>query len=186
MPELNAIGIAVSDMAASIRFYRLLGLDVPETPDEDHVDAFLPNGVRFMLDSEDVMRSFREDWMRQTGNQISFALECGSPAEVDEVYARVTAGGLPGREGAVGRLLGPALRAAARPGRGRGQPLRAARDRLASSTSVRSYSGAKRPSGERQVVLGARDHDELDVVCRAPPARPGRSTRRAGHESSSP
>ena len=93
MPELNAIGIAVSDMAASIRFYRLLGLDVPGTPDEDHVDAFLPNGVRFMLDSEDVMRSFREDWVRRTGNQLSFALECGSPAEVDEVYARVTAAG---------------------------------------------------------------------------------------------
>ena len=58
MPELNAIGIAVSDMAKSIRFYRLLGLDVPETPDEGHVDAFLPNGVRFMLDTEEVMRSF--------------------------------------------------------------------------------------------------------------------------------
>ena len=93
MPELNAIGIAVSDMAASIRFYRLLGLDVPETPDEDHVDAFLPNGVRFMLDSEDVLRSFREDWVRRTGNQLSFALECRSPAEVDEVHARVTAAG---------------------------------------------------------------------------------------------
>jgi uncharacterized glyoxalase superfamily protein PhnB len=98
MPELNAIGIAVSDMGTSIRFYRLLGLDVPETPDEDHVDAFLPNGVRFMLDSEDVMRSFREDWTRTTGNQIGVALECGSPAEVDEVYARVTAAGFHGEK----------------------------------------------------------------------------------------
>jgi catechol 2,3-dioxygenase-like lactoylglutathione lyase family enzyme len=98
MPELNAIGIAVSDMAASIRFYRLLGLDVPETPDEGHVDTFLPNGVRFMLDSEDVMRSFREDWRRQTGNQLGLALECASPAEVDEVYARVTGGGFHGEK----------------------------------------------------------------------------------------
>jgi len=98
VPELNAIGIAVSDMAASIRFYRLLGLDVPETPDEGHVDTFLPNGVRFMLDSEDVMRSFREDWKRQTGNQIGVALECGSPAEVDEVYARVTGAGFHGEK----------------------------------------------------------------------------------------
>ena len=98
MPELNAIGIAVSDMATSIRFYRLLGLDVPETPDEDHVDAFLPNGVRFMLDSEDVMRSFRDDWTRETGNQIGVALECGSPAEVDEVYARVTGAGFHGEK----------------------------------------------------------------------------------------
>jgi catechol 2,3-dioxygenase-like lactoylglutathione lyase family enzyme len=98
MPELNAIGIVVSEMAASIRFYRLLGLDVPETPDEDHVDVFLPNGVRFMLDSEEVMRSFRADWSRQTGNQLALALECGSPAEVDEVYARVTAEGFRGEK----------------------------------------------------------------------------------------
>jgi catechol 2,3-dioxygenase-like lactoylglutathione lyase family enzyme len=96
--NLNAIGIAVSDMAASIRFYRLLGLDVPETPDEGHVDAFLPNGVRFMLDSEDVLRSFREDWTRQTGNQVGIALECGSPAEVDETYARVTEAGFHGEK----------------------------------------------------------------------------------------
>jgi uncharacterized glyoxalase superfamily protein PhnB len=96
VPELNAIGIAVSDMASSIRFYRLVGLDVPETPDEGHVDAFLPNGVRFMLDSEEVMRSFREDWTRQTGNQLGLALECASPAEVDETYARVTEAGFRG------------------------------------------------------------------------------------------
>ena len=93
MPQLNAIGIAVSNMAESIRFYRALGLDVPETPDEGHVDAFLPNGVRFMLDSEDVMRSFMPEWTRENGNQISIAFECVSPAQVDEVHARVVAAG---------------------------------------------------------------------------------------------
>jgi catechol 2,3-dioxygenase-like lactoylglutathione lyase family enzyme len=94
--QLNAIGIAVSDMAASIRFYRLLGFDVPETPDEGHVDTFLPNGVRFMLDSEEVILSFMPDWSRVTGNQISFALECATRAEVDEIYGRVTSGGFEG------------------------------------------------------------------------------------------
>ena len=98
MPELNAIGIAVSDMAASIRFYRLLGLDVPETPDEGHVDAFLPNGVRFMLDSEETMRSFMDGWSRETGNQIGIAFECTSAAEVDEIYARVTGAGFHGEK----------------------------------------------------------------------------------------
>jgi catechol 2,3-dioxygenase-like lactoylglutathione lyase family enzyme len=93
VPQLNAIGIVVSDMAASIRFYRQLGLDVPETPDEGHVDTFLPNGVRFMLDSEETVRSFRPEWTRETGNQLSLAFECSSPAEVDETYARVTAAG---------------------------------------------------------------------------------------------
>ena len=98
MPQLNAIGIVVSDMAESIRFYRLLGLDVPETPDEGHVDTFLPNGVRFMLDSEETILSFRSDWKRQEGNQLALAFECESPAEVDEVYARVTAGGFRGEK----------------------------------------------------------------------------------------
>ena len=98
MPQLNAIGIAVSDMARSIAFYRLVGLDVPETPHEGHVDAFLPNGVRFMLDSEEVIRSFLPDWQRNDGNQISLAFECSSPAEVDEIYARVVAAGFEGEK----------------------------------------------------------------------------------------
>lgn len=85
-------------MGRSIRFYRLLGLDVPETPDEGHVDTFLPNGVRFMLDTEDVVRSFRPEWTRQTGNQHGLAFECDSAAEVDEVYARVTAAGFHGEK----------------------------------------------------------------------------------------
>jgi catechol 2,3-dioxygenase-like lactoylglutathione lyase family enzyme len=98
VPNLNAIGIVASDMATSIRFYRLLGLDVPETPGEGHVDTFLPNGVRFMLDTEEVVRSFNDDWSRETGNQIGIAFECSSPAEVDDVYSRVIEAGFEGEK----------------------------------------------------------------------------------------
>jgi uncharacterized glyoxalase superfamily protein PhnB len=98
MPNLNALGIVVRDMAESIRFYRLLGVDVPETPDEGHVQADLPNGVRFMLDSEEVIRSFNSDWSRETGNQIALAFECASPTAVDETYARATGAGFDGEK----------------------------------------------------------------------------------------
>ncbi|HET7759906.1 MAG TPA: VOC family protein [Gaiellaceae bacterium] len=98
MPELNAIGIVVSDMATSIRFYRLLGLDMPDTPDEGHVEAPQPNGTRLMLDGEDVLKSFLPEWSRETGNQVSLAFECGSPADVDAVYERVTGGGFEGEK----------------------------------------------------------------------------------------
>ncbi len=98
MPQLNAIGIVTSDMARSIRFYRLLGLDVPETPEEGHVDTFLPNGVRFMLDSEHTVRSFRPDWARETGNQLGLAFECESASEVDDVYARMVEAGFDGEK----------------------------------------------------------------------------------------
>jgi len=53
----------------------------------------MPNGLRLMLDTEDVIRSFRPDWTRATGNQVAIAFACGSPAEVDELYARVVEGG---------------------------------------------------------------------------------------------
>jgi uncharacterized glyoxalase superfamily protein PhnB len=90
--DLNAIGIVASDTARSIAFYRLLGVDFPEDG-EGHIEATLSNGVRFMLDAEEVVLSFRPDWTRETGNQLALAFECGSPDEVDETYARVQAAG---------------------------------------------------------------------------------------------
>ena len=45
MAGLNAIGIAVSDMQASIRFYRLLGLDVPDDPGDGHVTFLCPRAA---------------------------------------------------------------------------------------------------------------------------------------------
>jgi catechol 2,3-dioxygenase-like lactoylglutathione lyase family enzyme len=98
MAQLHAAGIVVSDMERSIRFYRLLGLDVPETPGEGHVDTFLPNGLRFMLDTEETVKSFRPDWARSTGNQLSLAFECDAAAEVDELYALVVEAGFHGEK----------------------------------------------------------------------------------------
>lgn len=97
MPELNAIGIVSSNLRASIAFYRLLGVDFPEDG-EGHIEATLPSGLRFMLDAEEVVKSFRPDWARATGNQLALAFECASPAEVDETYEQVTAAGFVGEK----------------------------------------------------------------------------------------
>jgi uncharacterized glyoxalase superfamily protein PhnB len=93
VPELNAIGIVASDMARSIAFYRLLGLEFPGDSDGGHIEAELPNGLRLMLDSEETIKSFRPDWTREAGNQLALAFECATPAEVDELYARVAEAG---------------------------------------------------------------------------------------------
>ena len=98
MPALNAIGIVASSMAESIRFYRALGLDLPETPGEGHIEAALPNGVRLMLDSEETILSFNSEWTRETGNQLSLAFECESPEQVDELYGAVTGAGFHGEK----------------------------------------------------------------------------------------
>jgi catechol 2,3-dioxygenase-like lactoylglutathione lyase family enzyme len=96
VPQLNAIGIVSRDLARSRAFYGLLGVEVAEG--DDHVEATMPNGLRLMFDTEDVVRSFRPEWTRETGNQLGLAFECGSPAEVDEAYARVVAAGFHGEK----------------------------------------------------------------------------------------
>jgi uncharacterized glyoxalase superfamily protein PhnB len=96
--DLNAIGIAVADLGRSMQFYRLLGLDFSEDLAEGHVEVTMANGTRLMFDTEDVILSFLPDWTRTNGNQVSLAFECGSPAEVDEVYARVVAAGFEGEK----------------------------------------------------------------------------------------
>jgi uncharacterized glyoxalase superfamily protein PhnB len=46
-----------------------------------------------MLDAEDVIRSFDPDWRRPDGSSIGLAFACDSAADVDAVYAELTAAG---------------------------------------------------------------------------------------------
>jgi uncharacterized glyoxalase superfamily protein PhnB len=96
VPQLDAIGIVSSDLARTRAFYRLLGIEFGEG--DDHVEATMPNGLRLMTDTEDVIRSFKPDWTRATGNQVALAFDCASPAEVDELYAAVVAAGFEGEK----------------------------------------------------------------------------------------
>jgi catechol 2,3-dioxygenase-like lactoylglutathione lyase family enzyme len=93
VPDLNAIGIVASDLERSLAFYRLLGLAFPDETDGGHVEAALPSGLRLMLDTEETITSFNPEWTRATGNQLALAFECASPAEVDDLYARIAAAG---------------------------------------------------------------------------------------------
>ena len=96
MPELNAIGIVSKDLGASVRFYRLLGVALPE-PDGDHVEATLPSGVRLMLDDLKLIKQLDPEWTEPTGRRIGLAFACASPAEVDAAYAKVVGAGHPSK-----------------------------------------------------------------------------------------
>jgi catechol 2,3-dioxygenase-like lactoylglutathione lyase family enzyme len=94
-PRFDFIGMVVADMAATLAFYRRLGLDVPDGAEtQPHVEVALPNGMRLAWDTVETIRSFEPDWVLPTGpNRISIAFGCDNPAEVDKVYAElVTAG----------------------------------------------------------------------------------------------
>lgn len=95
------IGLVVSDMAASLAFYRRLGLDIPADADgQPHVEVTLPGGLRIGWDTEETVRSFDPSWTRPTGDgggeRMGLAFLCDSPAEVDALYAVLTGAGYPG------------------------------------------------------------------------------------------
>lgn len=94
-PCLDAVSIVVSDMARSLAFYRLLGLDVPASADsEGHVEHVLPGGLRVLWDTEDVIRSFDPSWTEPTSaGRMELAFLLDSPQEVDDVSQRLLAAG---------------------------------------------------------------------------------------------
>ncbi len=94
-PRFEAVGIVVGDMARSLAFYRKLGLEFPEGAEaEDHVEAQLPGGLRYMLDTESVIKMFDPEWQRPSGGHaVGGAFKCDSPEEVDRVYAELLEAG---------------------------------------------------------------------------------------------
>ncbi|MEU9353133.1 VOC family protein [Streptomyces griseoloalbus] len=93
--RFDAIGLVVSDMAASVAFYRRLGFAFPEGAEAlGHVEAGLPGGLRLLLDTEEVVRSFHPQWAPpKGGSRASLALRCDSSAEVDTLFAEMTGAG---------------------------------------------------------------------------------------------
>src|SRR5215210_7798007 len=97
MATLAAIGIVSRDIPESCRFYRTVGMDVPEPPDgEDHVEAELRNGLRLMFDTEELIRKLDPDWKRAEGHAITLAFLCKDAADVDATFGRLTEAGFTG------------------------------------------------------------------------------------------
>ena len=93
MPSLDAFGLVVEDMAATLDFYRLAGLDVPAAPDEGHVELELVGGVRLLIDTIDVVRSFSKWTPPSGGHRMGLAIRCADSDEVDTIHARLTGAG---------------------------------------------------------------------------------------------
>ena len=94
-PTMNAIDIVVSDLDATIGFYRRLGLEFKiDASMPEHAQCDLPNGLHLMLDTEGLRGPTIPGWSRPTGGPGTFfAFEFDSPADVDGMYAELTGAG---------------------------------------------------------------------------------------------
>lgn len=93
-PRFDAVGVVASDVAASIAFYRRVGVPFPDdVPIESHVECALGTGMRMMIDSAESIVGMFPDYVGEVGNRVAFAAQLGSAAEVDALYAELDADG---------------------------------------------------------------------------------------------
>jgi uncharacterized glyoxalase superfamily protein PhnB len=94
MATLDAFGVICKDMAESVKFYSLLGLDIGEgAADEQHVDIELGGGMRLMLDSVELIQSISSWEPPSGGHRMSLAFRCHDAADVDRTHASMMAAG---------------------------------------------------------------------------------------------
>ena len=93
---LDVVGLVVTDMAATLAFYRRLGLDMPAEADSaPHAEIALAGGLRLTFDTVDVMTSFDPEFTLTPGG-ASLAFLADSPKTVDEMYRELIAAGYDG------------------------------------------------------------------------------------------
>jgi catechol 2,3-dioxygenase-like lactoylglutathione lyase family enzyme len=100
-PDLHMLNVIVRDMAATLEFYRRLGVEGTGEVDPTGVHAQLrmPGGLSLELDTADSVRVWHAGWRADPGSVgvvVGFALP--SREAVDERYAALTAAGYAGRQ----------------------------------------------------------------------------------------
>jgi len=97
--QLSMLGVLVRDMPKALKFYRLLGLDIPPTEDEKpFVIHRMGTGVSIFFDTVFAKR-YDADHRLPTGGGYGslFEFYLGDDAAVDAKYAELTAAGYHGR-----------------------------------------------------------------------------------------
>ncbi|WP_312111070.1 VOC family protein [Brevibacillus reuszeri] len=96
--KLDMVGIVVADMKKALDFYRLLGLEIPESANEDHHVEVAGDGVRLAFDTIEIAKSVYGGWEAASGHRIELAFACDDADSLNELYAKLTAHGYEGHK----------------------------------------------------------------------------------------
>lgn len=98
--DLHMLNLVVDDIAASLDFYRRLGVEVPDrAPTGGHLQIRMPGGFSLELDTAESARTWHAGWRADPASVravLGFAL--ADRRAVDERYADLTAAGFVGRQ----------------------------------------------------------------------------------------
>jgi len=97
--KLDMIGIVAEDVDRSLRFYKALGLDVPESANgEPYIEITLDGGIRLSWNALSMVKEIDPEWEEPKGQRIGLAYLCGSPDEVNQRYDVLVGAGYPGHK----------------------------------------------------------------------------------------
>ncbi len=97
-PILDQVNLVVTDMEATVAFYRRLGLTIPDTDpvwQSHHRNAQLPGGIDLDFDSVTFARHWDKGWQ---GGMGVLGFKVDSRERVDEIYADLTGAGYAGQQ----------------------------------------------------------------------------------------
>jgi catechol 2,3-dioxygenase-like lactoylglutathione lyase family enzyme len=97
-PVPDQVNLVVSDMEATVTFYRRLGLTIPDTDPAwqgHHRNARLPGGIDLDFDSVAFARRWDKGWR---GGMGVLGFKVDSRERVDEIYADLIGAGHAGQQ----------------------------------------------------------------------------------------
>ncbi|MGH3305273.1 MAG: VOC family protein [Streptosporangiaceae bacterium] len=97
-PVFSQFNVVVADMAASLAFYRRLGLDPRADEEGAHAEASLPGGLSIEWDGAEFARLWDSGSRGPDGGSIVLGFGVPTRQAVDEKYAELTAAGYQGRQ----------------------------------------------------------------------------------------
>jgi predicted lactoylglutathione lyase len=98
-PILDLVDLVVSDMEATVAFYRRLGLTIPDTDaafQAHHRSAEVSGGVGLDFDSTEFARHWDKGW--KTGTSVVVGFKVASREQVDAIYSDLTEAGYRGQQ----------------------------------------------------------------------------------------
>lgn len=92
--SLQAIGIVSSDLKKSVKFYKILGVNLKPVMVPTHLEGKTPSGVDIMVDDVKSIKKIYPKWKKPKGSSgVTLCFKQNSPADVDKIYKRVIKAG---------------------------------------------------------------------------------------------
>ena len=90
----HTIGLVCNNLAESLKFYRLLGLDIPDPEEgETHVEFQAENGWVFGFDAEETVAQHDPKWNPAKGSRMGLQFECESTEVLNHTFEKIVSAG---------------------------------------------------------------------------------------------